>query len=184
MAPGAVEFDAPIPELRKSLDTDATHLAVGVLVFDSTGNVLLIQRSASDSMASKWEIPGGGCDPEDLSVLFSVARELEEETGLRARRILRIVGNGHRFLSSKGLKILKLTFEVDLDRTETDDINESAAIIVRLDTKEHQNHVWASEEEVARGKAGDTTLEFTKKEQKAVILEAFASRKAEAKDQR
>jgi 8-oxo-dGTP pyrophosphatase MutT (NUDIX family) len=175
VAPALADYNIQIDDLLVRYKTDATHLAVGVLVFDSAGKVLLIQRSASDSMSHKWEIPGGGCDPEDPSALHSAARELLEETGLHAKRMIRVVGNGHRFQSTRGLKILKLTFEVAID-DDTEGQGAPGALAVRLDPKEHQSWLWASEEEVAMEKAGSTKLAFTKDEQKAVILEGFSKR--------
>ena len=38
-----------------------------------------------------WEVPGGACDFEDESLLHAVARELCEESGLRARRVEALV---------------------------------------------------------------------------------------------
>lgn len=40
-----------------------------------------------------WEIPGGGCDDDDESILHAVARELWEEVGLTTTRIGPLVGN-------------------------------------------------------------------------------------------
>ncbi|KAK5093619.1 hypothetical protein LTR70_004570 [Exophiala xenobiotica] len=62
-------------------------IAVGALTFDSHSRILLIQRASTDSMPHLWEIPGGGCDEDDPTILHSVARELEEEAGLRARHV-------------------------------------------------------------------------------------------------
>jgi 8-oxo-dGTP pyrophosphatase MutT (NUDIX family) len=53
-------------------------IATGALVFNASTpeRILLIQRAAHDSMPSRREIPGGGCDKEDASILHGVAQEL------------------------------------------------------------------------------------------------------------
>ena len=83
-------------------------LAVGACVFDPTARdnddgaddggkpkgrdrILLVQRAATDSMPLLWEVPGGACDAEDESLLHAVARELWEESGLRARAVRTLV---------------------------------------------------------------------------------------------
>jgi 8-oxo-dGTP pyrophosphatase MutT (NUDIX family) len=131
------------------------YIATGALVFDASTprRILLIQRAAHDSMPSRWEIPGGGCDKEDPSILHSAARELWEEAGLTATNIGPQVGDGYFFLSRSG----------KLD--------------VELDPSEHQNYAWAAEEEVMARKVGDVELKFTTREQEAVVLEAFRARR-------
>lgn len=56
------------------------YIATSSLVFDSSNymspRILLIQRSENDSSPGRWEIPGGGCDDDDVSILHAVAREL------------------------------------------------------------------------------------------------------------
>lgn len=153
----------------------AEFLATGALVFKDAESpdrrILLIQRAASDSMPNRWEIPGGGVDDEDASILNAVARELWEEAGLIAADIGPLVGEGHFFQSRSGKRICKFNFLVE---AKADD----GKLEVKLDPKEHQNFLWASEEEVKVGKAGDVELKFTTKEQEATILEAFRVKKA------
>jgi 8-oxo-dGTP diphosphatase len=51
---------------------------------DAAGRVLVAQRPAGKSLAGSWEFPGGKLDPgEDR--LAGLARELEEELGIRVR---------------------------------------------------------------------------------------------------
>ncbi|KAL2182035.1 uncharacterized protein P884DRAFT_274471 [Thermothelomyces heterothallicus CBS 202.75] len=109
--------------------------ATGALVFSrATGEdrVLLIQRAAHDSMPLRWEVPGGACDEADETLLHGLARELWEETGLRLKRVVRQVGAEQVFLTSRGLVVAKVTFEVDVEASETAALPE-----VTLDPYEH-----------------------------------------------
>jgi 8-oxo-dGTP pyrophosphatase MutT (NUDIX family) len=143
------------------------YIATGALVFDTidstTPRVLLIQRSAGDSMPNRWEIPGGGCDDEDPSILHTVARELWEEAGLRASCIGAPVGDPHFFSSRSGKHICKFNFVVQVDGN----------LEARLNPEEHQQFVWASEIEVRAKKAKDIGLDFTTKELEDMVLQAF-----------
>lgn len=164
------------------------YLATGTVVFDSTSDpktprVLLLQRSAGDSMPNRWECPGGGCDDEDESVLYAAARELWEEAGLRATRFCGLAGPAPQlFLSSSRKEIGKFNFivEAEMSRSREDgDEDDNRHFAVKLDPKEHQRYVWASEAEVRAKKVarrcggGDIVLEFTKKVVEDTILQAF-----------
>ncbi|KAK8144220.1 hypothetical protein G3M48_006151 [Beauveria asiatica] len=54
----------------------------------SPPQTLLLCRAATDSYPLKWEIPGGSVDADDATLLDAVARELWEETGLTAARMV------------------------------------------------------------------------------------------------
>ena len=58
-------------------------LAVGAVIEDSTGRLLLMKRSVRcNHFAGQWETPGGKVkDGEPFD--FALLREVEEETGLR-----------------------------------------------------------------------------------------------------
>ncbi|KAK8004309.1 hypothetical protein PG989_004028 [Apiospora arundinis] len=112
-------------------NTGFEGLATGALVFyssPSTANkgeedrILLVQRAPHDSMPLLWEVPGGACDDTDKTVLHAVARELREETGLRAARIGPQVGGGMVFFTRKGRRMLKVSFlaEIVQGRRKTD----------------------------------------------------------------
>ena len=76
------------------------------------------------------------------------------------------------FFSRRGLRIVKFNFVVDVEGTEN----------VGLDPNEHQNFVWAGEEECRSGKVtggeGKEMLEikFTTVGQKRIVLEGFRAR--------
>ena len=149
------------------------YIANGSLVFDSSTpeRILLIQRAANDSMPNRWEVPGGGCDREDPSILHSAARELWEEAGLTITSIGPQVGEGHIFLTTSGKVVCKFHFIVEAEK------GADGSMHVKLDPNEHQNHVWATEEEIKARRTGDLELKFTTNEQEAVVQEAFKVRR-------
>ncbi|PVH76677.1 hypothetical protein DL98DRAFT_496525 [Cadophora sp. DSE1049] len=144
-------------------------IASGALIFSSTTSppkILIIQRAPTDSSPNKWEIPGGGVDLTDPTILHGVAREVLEETGLTVTHIKRLVGSteGFAFVSSRGLKVVKFAFEVEVRSADE----------VKLDEKEHQKFLWASEEEVRRGRMDDGyEVVFTGEKHREGILEGF-----------
>ncbi|RYP92283.1 hypothetical protein DL770_001596 [Monosporascus sp. CRB-9-2] len=140
--------------------------------------ILLLQRAPTDSMPLRWEVPGGACDHEDETLLHAVARELWEESGLRAASIEALVFSGSGigtgtgtgvidhdvFFSRRGLRVRKFSFVVGVEEGPAE---------VRLDPAEHVAFLWVTEEEARRGRHGDVALEFTTPRQREVVLEAF-----------
>lgn len=59
------------------------NLACGVLPIDQSGHTWLVGQHRFPLDAYSWELPEGG-GPKGLEPQISAARELEEETGLRA----------------------------------------------------------------------------------------------------
>ena len=58
-------------------------LVVCVWVYDGKGNLLLTRRAPQKSFAGTWENSGGAAKAGETS-LQAIARELYEETGIRA----------------------------------------------------------------------------------------------------
>ena len=56
-------------------------LVVAGLVRDDRGHVLISQRTAAQSLALKWEFPGGKVEPAE-SPEAALVRELREELGI------------------------------------------------------------------------------------------------------
>ena len=159
-------------------------LAVGAFIFTPVEldpsaqlRVLQVQRAATErSFPNLWEVPGGGADEKDPTILHSVAREIFEETGLHLTRFVREVGNGFEFKTGPRHRPkiwLKLTFEIEvaeigsailhnLPLLGSDEIRkgdggmESSSqarkkldsIPVILDPVEHKAHRWVSEQEL------------------------------------
>ena len=174
--PSVASFAVPSEKYLSTHPEEETKynvIATGALVFDSSTpeRILLIQRAAHDSMSSRWETPGGGCDKQDASILHGVARELWEEAGLTAVRIGPQVGGCHLFFTRSGIPVGKYSFLVDAEK------GADGKLDVKLDPGEHQNYVWAAEEEVKSRKVGEIELKFTTREQEAFVLEAFKVRR-------
>ncbi|KAL8917297.1 MAG: hypothetical protein Q9208_008018 [Pyrenodesmia sp. 3 TL-2023] len=154
-------------------------LATGAIVF-SASRILLLQRSPGDSMPNRWETPGGACD-NDQTILHAVARELYEETMLVATSVGPMVGEGYTFKTRSGKMVRKLNFIVEIERRGGNGDGDSGSdhnFEVRLRPEEHQDFVWATEEEVRARKVGDVEIGFTMPEQETVVLDAFAVLKA------
>ncbi|KAH9898958.1 NUDIX hydrolase domain-like protein [Xylariomycetidae sp. FL2044] len=126
--------------------------------------LLIVQRAEKDSMPLRWEVPGGAYEKEnDATVLHAAARELLEESGLAARRILGLVRHDVIDTPRSKKHILKISFLVEVD----DDAE------VRLNPNEHEAFLWVGLDEVKARRCGDVKLEWTHKEQEEAIKEAF-----------
>ncbi|KAJ4987893.1 hypothetical protein SVAN01_06623 [Stagonosporopsis vannaccii] len=145
---------------------DVHILCTGAIVFNSRGKMLLVQRAKDEkAYPDAWEIPGGKMDDTDETILHAAARELNEETGLTATRVVRKVAQ-FTFPDGRPDKTwLKLIFQFEVE--------DSDAVV--LDPVEHQNFAWASEDEVLNDvvKDGGTSLEYISPQNKDVKLEAF-----------
>jgi 8-oxo-dGTP pyrophosphatase MutT (NUDIX family) len=61
------------------------NLAIGVVPLDEAGNTWLVGQYRYTLNEYSWEIPEGGC-PLGTDPLESAQRELQEETGIKAKR--------------------------------------------------------------------------------------------------
>ncbi|KAI5856793.1 NUDIX hydrolase domain-like protein [Durotheca rogersii] len=176
--PAAAAFRVPLAAYLAARP-EFGGVAVGAFVFDGGGRLLLVQRAAHDSMPLRWEVPGGACDADDATVLHAVARELWEESGLRATVVGALVpggggdrlrngaaettpGVGHVFFTRRGLRMCKYSFLTEVDGYD-----------VRLDPNEHQAFLWVTEEEARARRCGDVAFEYTFREQMLEVYEAF-----------
>ncbi|KAH8653708.1 NUDIX hydrolase domain-like protein [Xylariales sp. PMI_506] len=132
--------------------------------------LLLIQRAPHDSMPLCWEIPGGAVDDEDETVLHGAARELREEAGLRAARMVAELGPLTAFRTRSGLRVVRASFLVEVEA-------EAGGLegMVKLDPNEHTAYVWVTEAEARAKKIGDLELVYTSQDQEDVIFKAFSA---------
>lgn len=153
-------------------DAPFAYIATSTLVLDSSDasrpRVLLLQRAAEDEDPNKWEPPGGACDDEDVSILHAAARELWEEAGLQAAQIEGLSGDPFFFTLSDGKEVCQFNFAVQI-KTDSD-----TPPVVRLDPKEHQRFVWATEDEVKARNADGVDLDFTTVEVERAVLQNFS----------
>jgi ADP-ribose pyrophosphatase len=82
-----VEAELPNGE-RVTLDIVEHPGAAAVVPFVSDERILLLRQYRVAAGGSIWEVPAGKLDPDETPEAC-VARELEEETGYRAGRIVR-----------------------------------------------------------------------------------------------
>ncbi|UKZ80099.1 hypothetical protein TrVFT333_007864 [Trichoderma virens FT-333] len=134
-------------------DSRYSYIATGTLVFDH---------------AQQMGVTGCGCDDDDESILHAAARELWEETGLKAIHLGAPVGEPHFFSSESRKRICKFVFPMQVET------NNEGHMTVTLDPREHQCFAWASEEEVKAKRIEDIELDFTTKDLVCTVLEAFS----------
>ncbi|KAK6072414.1 nudix domain protein [Seiridium cupressi] len=150
-----------IEQRRPAID----YLVAGTIVAHGD-TILLVQRSRHDFGGLCWEVPGGSCDENDLTILGAACRELWEEAGLRATAVTELVDDQHLW-SEDGLNWRKLTFLVEVQKTA------QGAPEVKLDPEEHEAFVWATEEDVLANCHGDIMFTWISENQRQTILEAF-----------
>lgn len=80
------------------------HVVAGV-IGDDRGRVLLAQRPEGKQHAGLWEFPGGKVEPAERAET-ALARELEEELGIRARIGRRLIAVPHEGLVLDAWRIL------------------------------------------------------------------------------
>ncbi|CZT10134.1 uncharacterized protein RAG0_14694 [Rhynchosporium agropyri] len=141
----------------------AAELCVGGLIFrheplTHKSQILLIKRASTDFFPNTWEVPGGGVDSTDPTILYAVVREVREETGLLVKefkcqvwdikageKVMRndgkevIVGANSgegevEFTGGQGEIWCKLNFLVDVGEVKDGQ--------VLLDAEEHQDWRW------------------------------------------
>ncbi|KAG6916112.1 hypothetical protein DXG01_008387 [Tephrocybe rancida] len=149
-------YDAPILELQ--LRYPNKRLVVGVAIFtqrhtalaDSSPKLLLLQRSdTEDSFPSMYEIPGGGAEPQDRTLLDTVVRETKEETGLLVSKIVNTFP-GFEYTTRHG-DAVQFNFIVEVEGGPTPRI--------LLNPAEHQAFAWVDpSDDLARFQLTDEML--------------------------
>ncbi|MCJ1230242.1 hypothetical protein MMC12_006914 [Toensbergia leucococca] len=182
------------------------HLVVGAFIFapsdspaTSPPRILLVQRAKTESaFPNLWEVPGGSSELADPTVLHSVAREVFEETGLRLTKFVRQIGQGVEF-NINHLRWLKLSFEIevaelphqsrhschdhssgheaDITASQSMDATTNSGLVT-LDPKEHQQYVWATEEDIKKCYQDEGPYSLLNEAQRQVMLQAFTQHNA------
>ena len=142
--------------------------------------LLILQRSHTERrFPDPWEVPSGDAELTDPTILHSLARVTFEQTGFRLQKAVGQIGDGEALKTSTG-RGFRLSFEVDV--TELAIVGELDCatlghLEVTLDEDEHQEFVWATEEDIR-----DEIYPIVTPEQTAVILQAFQLRRKYEKD--
>ena len=185
---GAFIFHPPkadlIPPPRYSFTTNkgmTSNSALNTPIEPS--RILLLQRNLTDiSFPDLWEVPGGHSELTDPTILHSVAHGTFEATGLRLKRFMRQIGDGEEFESSEGMSF-RLNLEIEVaelvDVGKTIECAGLGDVPIELDAHEHQEFVWATEEDIE-----EEIYPLVVPQQKAVILQAFQLRRGDEKEVR
>lgn len=93
----------------------AIRLGCSALIRDESGNKVLLTKRADNG---QWCLPGGGVDPGE-TVEEACLREIDEETGLKARviRLLGIYSDPNKLVEypdGNKVQIVALSFEVEI----------------------------------------------------------------------
>lgn len=113
------------------------QVALKALLVNAEGQVLLLRRCHSDTLApDEWDTPGGkmhfGETPEE-----ALRREVLEETGITIARVRRVL-NVWTLLKSESKQLVGITYVCDHDGGE-----------VRL-SAEHDDYSWVDVAEILR----------------------------------
>jgi 8-oxo-dGTP diphosphatase len=87
---------------------------VRLIVSDSSGCVLILRRAGGTTRGGDWCLPGGKIDYGD-TVEESAARELEEETGLRAKNMRFLFYQDSLAPGPGQMHCINLYFECDVE---------------------------------------------------------------------
>ncbi|KAF2748631.1 hypothetical protein M011DRAFT_400032 [Sporormia fimetaria CBS 119925] len=162
-----------IPESTYCQQHGIHMLVCGAVVFDEQGRLLLVRRAEDEkAFPSLWEIPGGKVDDTDETILHALVREVQEETELKVTRVVRKAAEfGWEDYSKRRQRHevwWKLIFEVEVEQ----------GVSVKLDPIEHQDYVFATEEEIRADQMTDgVALRWISAPNKEVNLKAFQVRR-------
>ena len=119
-------------------------IVLGGVVFNKQGRVLIIQRSDNDDIyPGMWELPSGKREFFESSY-NSLIREIKEETGLDVKIIQPCSVFEYKIEKPNEIR----------DSTQINFIVTSEITEVKL-SKEHQNYVWISKDEVDKNGMSD-----------------------------
>ena len=83
--------------------------AVGALIENPKGEVLLIKRSPDNPPANIWDVVGGGVEQFE-NPYDALTREVQEETGIEDFEIIRALDVFHEFNQNETLNLIGMTF--------------------------------------------------------------------------
>jgi 8-oxo-dGTP diphosphatase len=121
-------------ELFESIvNDDIDNLAAICIIFNSLGQLLLLQRSEADTwMPEKWALAGGGVKADE-EIEDAVAREIKEETNLDVKGVL-------FSFSTKEDQTRVHVFMAKCDNTDQ----------INIDDSEHSDFTWVKIDEIEK----------------------------------
>ena len=120
--------------------TEQERLVVGAVIVDEAGRAFVHRRGPNRTLFPNcWDLPGGHVEPGEAP-LEALAREVEEETGWRLRRVVAELGE-MRWRGNDGVPRRELDYLIavagDLDAP-------------RLERPDHVEFAWVKLDEVDR----------------------------------
>jgi 8-oxo-dGTP diphosphatase len=109
------------------------QVGVKVLLRNSKGLYLLIQRSKAFSDGTEWDIPGGRIKPSEL-LGDALAREIQEEIGVTLSSSLQLIKAKDIMVPDINLHVVRLTYTAQFD----------GAITL---SHEHRSFKWVTKQE-------------------------------------
>jgi 8-oxo-dGTP pyrophosphatase MutT (NUDIX family) len=100
---------------------------------------LLLKRTKS--RGDFWQFVTGGIEDFDKSLKDSLIRELEEETKLKEKEIIRIVG---------GIGVFKFEHKKQMIEEQVFGVEINSKAKISIDKKEHEKSTWATYEEAKK----------------------------------
>lgn len=141
--PKVQSFNVPLSELQEHHPDK--RLVVGVAIFSTsqsssedtpTRRLLLLRRAATEDVYPlMYEIPGGGAETEDTTILDTVVREVREETGLTVAEIVSDF-EGFEYSTRRGVSV-QFNFMVEVE----------GGVEVKINPEEHEAFAWVQKGE-------------------------------------
>ncbi|KAI5799080.1 NUDIX hydrolase domain-like protein [Geopyxis carbonaria] len=111
--------------------------------------LLLLRRAATEpAFPNLWEVPGGGCEPDDATLLHTVVREVQEEAGLTVTAVTGVVAGWDEFRGRVGRAWRKYTFFVQVAQGDGEGGEYGGELRVVTDPVEHGAWMWACLEDL------------------------------------
>ncbi|KAF7192063.1 8-oxo-dGDP phosphatase NUDT18 [Pseudocercospora fuligena] len=131
----SVRLETLLSTKREDLPKGIRYVTGGSIFHPNTSKLLILKRASTDVFPGYWEVPGGSMEPNE-TVLEGLSREVLEETGLIVESVVYRLEDNE--LEDNGRKWVQFHFVV-----EVKDVSK-----IRLDPKEHEEWMWAREEDV------------------------------------
>lgn len=136
-----------LEEIKVSLQKDGIQKVVAGAVIQDGKKTLLVRRTPDEFMPGLVELPSGTIDPGE-NILEGLVREVLEETGLNANKVIAYLGS-FDYTSGSGKKTRQLNFSVSAEKNSP----------IVLNPSEHDEYYWVnpSDENFSEYNISDST---------------------------